>query len=50
MDAVGLQHGVDLVGHSLDQGAQEVGRDAVGGFRVQLSEANLNVRSMATKR
>jgi hypothetical protein len=41
MDTVVGQHGMDLVGHSLDQGAQEVGRGARCCLGVQLGEGEL---------
>ena len=39
--AVVGQHSVDLVGHGLDQGMQEVRGDAGGGFGMQLGEGEL---------
>lgn len=50
MHAVVGEHGVDLVGHDLDQCVQEVGRDSLRGLSCTSTKANLEVRSMATKR
>ena len=41
MNSVVGEHGVDLVRHGLDQGVQEVGRDALGGLLVHLDEGEL---------
>ena len=41
MGAVVGQHGVDGVGHSLDEGAEEVACDALRGFLVQFDEGEL---------
>ena len=41
MRSVVCQHGVDGVGHGLDEGAQEVSGDAPGGLLVQFDEREL---------
>ncbi len=48
--AVVRQHGVDLVRDCLDQGPQEVGRNAPRAFSCNSVKANFEVRSIATKR
>ena len=50
LDAVVGEHGVDLVGDGLDQGLQEVDGGLDVGASCNWAKANLEVRSMATKR
>lgn len=50
MDSVVGEHGVHLVRYRGDELPEEVGGDPGGGFSCNLTEANLEVRSIATSR